>query len=719
MQPIKIITIKRAISKIKYIGDGQICVIDEENSIRIYDITNFQLVDGFRIKYPKNNPFENSVDVSPKGKYVAISIRGKHKVGIWSLEDKKLLFTLGWHKGDVLSVSFDNEERYLMSGGEDGRSYIWSMTTGKMILPLLPNPDYILSTAFSKNSLWVATGVYDRTVNIINIASSNLNHRKRSHKGAVTFLKFMNNQKLISGDKIGELIVWDYTKGKVLNRLPPMNDRIIDVVFNNNETYMFCICENNKKISLYDMDAYELLINDFIKLFEQPSSIEYIPETNYLIIGTVDGGIYFYDVLKDEKNLIEYMKKNDYESAYKLVYENPFLKKTLAYQQLEEKWEKSLEVAQKKLEENEVDIAKQILAPFLKVSSKRAMVNSLLNDFSEFSKFKEAISNKKYPFAYSLAIKYPYLKSTIYYQKMEDEWKKMFNKAKKLILVKGKEDEVRKLLKPFRGITSKTLLIQSLFNERQLYTLLAQKLAKKEFQAFFRIINRHPFLAESDEYKKAIIFSENLLKQAKSFLKKSNFSKVIEIVDILEEFPQMVDEVKELKDQANVLLMFQRVLATNDLNEIEKFVKKYPFLEEVEDYKAIEKAWMDKFYKAEIYSAKGDVLSILNELQNYMQIEDKRIKIGQLIKSAYLYQFLSLLAKQAKSKNVSNLIKKGVKNYIKIFGFDIEIGDVVEKAKKLNIEIDLSDIKEGDLIAWHHYNIPKKYGKILNNFLDQ
>ena len=182
----------------------------------------------------------------------------------------------------------------------------------------------------------------------------------------------------------------------------------------------------------------------------------------------------------------------------------------------------------------------------------------------------------------------------------------------------------------------------------------------------------------------------------------------MDMTEILKDFPQMVYEVQELEEQANILLMFQRVLATNDLNKIESVVKKYPFLEEVEDYKNIEKIWKDKFYKAEIYSAKGDVLGILDELKDYMQVEDKRIKIGQLIKSAYLYQLLSLLSKQAKKKNVSNLIKKGIKNYIKLFGFDIEIGDIIEKAKKLNINIDLSNIKEGDLTTWHHYNIPKK-----------
>ena len=708
MQPIKIINIKRAISKIKYIGDGQICIIDEENSIRVYEVITFKLVNGFRIKYPKNNPLENSVDISSKGKYIAIGVRGKHKVNIWSLKEKKLVFTLsGWHKGDILSVEFDKEEKYLISGGEDGRSYIWSMTTGKMISTLPPHADYIMSCSFSKNSLWAATGSYDRSITITNVSSMELSFRKKPHKGAVVLLKFMNNQRLISGDKIGELIAWNYTKGKVLYRLNNMSDSIIDICYTTNESFMFVICNNNKRVSIYDMENYELISNEFIKLLEQPSSIEYVAEINSLVVGTIDGSIYFYNLLEEENNLKEFINNNDLTTAYELIKKNPFLKKTSTYKTLEERWNKSLLLAQKKFEEGETEVAKQILNPYLKVPLKRVTIQSMFNDFSEFEKFKQAVLNKRFAVAYSIANQYPFLKSTIYYKIMEDEWKKTFNKAKKLILIKGKEDEIKELLKPFRGVTGKTPFIQSLFNEKQLYTLLSQKLAKKEFKDFFALVNRHPFLIDTEEYKKAIDYSENLLKQVRQLLKKGDFIKVLSIAEELEHFPQMKEEAEELKKKANVLLMFQRVLAINDLNKIEKFVKEYPFLEEIEDYKNIEKRWQEKFQKAEVYSAKGDVKSILNELKEYLQIEDKKIKIGQLIKSAYLYQLLSLLVKQVKGKNLSDLIQKGVKNYIKLFGFDIEIGDIIEKAKQLNINIDLSNVKEGDLNSWHNYNLPK------------
>jgi WD40 repeat protein len=708
LQPIKIINVKRAVSKIKYIGEGQICVIDEENTVRLYDVVNFKLINGFKIKLPKNNPQESSVDVSNNGKYIAISIRGKHKTTIWSVKEKKLLHTLGWHKGDILSVSFDKEEKYLMSGGEDGRAYIWSLVTGKMVSSLPPHADYVTSVAFSKNCLWGATGSYDKSVTITNISSMDISYRKKIHRGAVSVIKFMDKQRMVSGDKTGELVVWNYAKGKIEKRLTPMVDRILDITFNPDESFMFVVSDANKKVSLYSMEDYELISDEFIKILESPSVIEYIPELDFLVLGTFDGSIYFYDLFEDEKKLAAFIKKNEYESAYELVNKNPFLKNTKTFESLEDKWNKLLILAQKKFEQGETDLAKQILSPFLKIPSKRGLVQSLYNDFSEFEKFKKAVLGRKYPVAYSLVNKYPYLKNTVYYRKMEDDWKDIFNKAKKLIFQKGREDEVREILKPFRGVTEKTPFIQTLFNERQLYHMFAQKLLKKEFAEFFSMINRFPFLSESDEYHKAVKYGEVLIKKAKELLKQGEYKQVVNIADILEQFPMFKEETEELKEKARILLEFHRILATGDLNLIEKFTKEHSFLEDVEDYQKIEKEWMNKLQECEVYAAKGEVLEILEQLQNYMDVKDKRIKIGQLIRSAYLQQIISLLVKALKGQDVTKCFEASVKNYIKIFGYDMEISDLIEKAKRLKLEINLENMPEGDLTKWHLYKLPEK-----------
>jgi hypothetical protein len=225
------------------------------------------------------------------------------------------------------------------------------------------------------------------------------------------------------------------------------------------------------------------------------------------------------------------------------------------------------------------------------------------------------------------------------------------------------------------------------------------------------LINRHPFLTDTDEYKAAINYGEKYLQKAKDLLKQGDYKKVINISEILQKFPMFKEEAEELKKQATLLSEFHRLLAKHDYNMIEKFVKEHPFLEDVDDYKALEREWRNKLQEAEVYASNGEIQKILNILNDYIKVSDKRFKIGQLIRSAYLQQILSLIIKIFKGEKIPNaneLLQKAFENYIKIFGFDIEISDLVEKAKKLKINVDLSGIKEGDITTWHMHKLPDK-----------
>ncbi len=704
MQPIKILNIKKAVSKIKYIGDDQICIVEEDNTVRIYDINTFKLINGFKLKLHKNNPKENSVDVSRKGSFIAIGVKGENKTKVWSLKKKKLIYTLGWHKGDVLSVTFDNEENYLMTGGEDGRTYIWSLRTGKMISSLTPHPDYVVSTAFSKNSLWGSTGSYDKSVTITNISSMNISYRKKTHKNAVTFLKFLDKQKMISGDKSGELAIWEYTKGSIYKRLPSMIDGILDIAVTQDEKFMFAISEKNKNISLYLLENYELVNTDFITLSSQPFTIEYIPEYNYLIIGT-ENKVYIYSLFEGKKEFIYFVQNNQYEKAYELINKNPFLKNLKEYESLEERWNKLLMLSQKKFEQGEIDIAKQLIAPFLKIPSKRNIVQSMYNDFGEFEKFKKTVLTQKYPLAYSLITKYPNLKNTVYYKKVENDWNKILEQAKKLIS-KNRDKEAIELLKPFRNIMEKNIIIQALFNERQLYRNFAQKLSKKEFKDFFIMVNKYPFLEETKEYHKAVRMGELFMERAYESLEKKAYSQAMHLFKILKQFPMLQKEAEEMYIYTKALLEFNKILEKKDINEIERYVKNHPFLEETEEYQNIEKQYLKDFQECEILAAKGKVKEILEKLSFYLNAEDKQIKIGQLIKSAYLQQIIYLLTK--KEQNIQEYFEKAVLNYIKIFGFDNEIFDLIQKAQQLNIEVKPANISEGNISQWHLHKLPSK-----------
>jgi len=703
LKPKKVIHLKQAVSLIRYV-DGNVGVIDKKNTFRLYSGIEYKLLGGFKINLPENRPLENSVAISPRGNYLAIAVTGKNKTTIWDVRKKKLIHTLGWHKGEVVSISFDYDENYVLTGGTDGRAYIWSIELGKMVTSLPPHPDYILASGFSKNSLWVATGSFDKLISITNISSFGVTYRKKSHRGAVTKIDFLTSHKMVSGDKTGEIIVWDYTKGNIIQRLQSVADMVVDLATDTDEEYLFAITKD-KNIYLYDLNSYELVNSHFIKLTTLPSSITFVPDTNELWIGTLDGSIYIYNLLEDEDKLARALEKKEYALIYEYVKENPLLKRTKEYERVEKIWEETLEEAYKLLEAGELNKAKEILNPFLNVPSKRPIIQSLLKDFVEFEKFKTAVLKRKYPLAYSLANQYPSFKETVYYKKMEEDWRKTFNKVKELIKMKGKEDVVKQLLAPFRGVSQKTPLIQALFNDKQLYDLLKNFLRMRKFEEFFKLISKYPFLRDTPEFEQAEQFAKKIYKAAMEAVKKGDFKKAISYAEWLKEFPEYKDKAEQIIEDAEIISKFISLIASKNYDQIEKMVYNYPFLEDSDDYKRLKKDIDEKIKAAEKEAFEGEIAKVAQILKDILNSELYRQRVLNIIKSAYLNQLLKLLIQIAKTNKGKKQFIKGVNNYISYFGFDNEIEDLVQKAKALALEVPIKSMEKSRNLDFN--NLPQ------------
>ena len=686
LKPVKVVNVKNPVCKIRVIKDALVYIFDSSNTIRVFT-SEFKLKNGIKIKMPSHNPFENTADLSPDGKYIAIAEVKGNKTFLYDIQNKKMKYKFGWHKGEVLNVSFDWDGEYLLTGGADGRAYIWSLKLGRMLTALPPHPDYILSGGFSKNNLWAATGSYDRLITITNITSVNINYRKKVHRGAVNKIKFFNGNVMISADKTGELIKWDFRKGKILNRFENMADMVVDFVSEENQEFLFAVTKE-KRVYLYDFESGELILQEYIKLYEYPTSLEYNVYLKHLYVGCVDGSVYIYDLLKDEEDLKNFIDKKEYSKAYELIHKNPFLKNSKEYKYLEKIWEKTISAIQKLLETGEIEKAKYLFEPFKGESVKRNIFQNLLNDYSEFEKFKNAVASRKYPLAYSLIRKYPIFKESVYYKKMENDFKKVFNKARELIKL-GRAEDAREILKPFRGVSEKAALIQSLFNEKMLYDILKKLIAKRDFREFFDFVNRYPFLTDTDEYNTAMKYAKALYEKANEAVKKGNYKAAMRYTDILEEFPEYREKAKQIKEEANNISNFLLYLANKDFDKVEEMINKYPYLEKLDDYQKFIKDYKSIINEGEKYAVAGDVSKLKTLFKDYIKYIVFQNLVYQLVKRAYLNQIMSFL----KQKDLQKALR-GIKNYLKLFGFDNEIGDLIRMAKKLGAKFTLENYEK-------------------------
>ena len=659
----KRLQIKAPVAALKPVEGQRLCVIGSDGTVRYFKLDPVELLDGFKSTFPIDESLYNAADVSHEGKFVAFCVR-KGGVAVFSGLHKKLIHRFERHEGDVESVAMGQRRSYLATGGQDGKTFLWSLVTGRMVASLPHHADFVTAIAFSPNDQWVATGGFDRKILVTNISSLSQSYRLRGHGGAITALKFLTGHRLVAADKSGEIVVWDHFAEKVVRRLRKMLDEVVSFAVTPDDRFLFA-ADRSGVVSLYDLESYEMLSLRYLSYARPIRKIAYTTVGNYLVVGLEDGEVTFNSPLKESAKMEEAIEAGELGTAYELAERNPLLRYSDAYLRLEALWNDAYEEAVKRLEEGKTEEAKKVLEPFYAESTKRLLAQRLIQDYKEFEKFRTAVQMRKYPLAYSLAAQYPSLKQNPLYEKMEREWERLFAKAKKIILQNGGEEKVRELLHPFRGIPGKTALIQTLLNEKEVYKLFMKMVAKQDYKGAIELAKRYPAIRELEEYRKIERIAEAIAQKARAKLAEGEYAEAARLATQLYEFPDMRELAEEIKEEANLYASAMRHFAEKNYAAVYRILEQFPQLEETRIVQNLEEAWRKVVERAERLAAEGDAAGVLRAFKPFLNIETKRPKIVSTLKQAYIEQLESLPEER---------IDEAVERYVALFGFDDELG---------------------------------------------
>ncbi len=96
----------------------------------------------------------------------------RNEIYLWDAETQKLKHTLHGHSNVIRSISFSNNNEFLVSVGEDNLINLWSVLTGKLIATFTEGSDKELTSVhFSYNDKFVITGSQDMTIKYWNVNS--------------------------------------------------------------------------------------------------------------------------------------------------------------------------------------------------------------------------------------------------------------------------------------------------------------------------------------------------------------------------------------------------------------------------------------------------------------------------------------------------------------------------------------------------------------------
>jgi len=163
------------------------------------------------------------------------------------------LHTLSGHGNSVSSIVFSLDGRTIASGSYDKTVRLWDVASGQEVRTLGGHKDGVNSVAFSPDGKTLASGSVDKTVKLWDVASGRELRTLSGHTGTVYSMAFSPDGKTLAsagGDKVVKL--WDMASGREVRTLSGHNEGVNSAVFSLNGKVL-ASGSGDKTVKLWDV----------------------------------------------------------------------------------------------------------------------------------------------------------------------------------------------------------------------------------------------------------------------------------------------------------------------------------------------------------------------------------------------------------------------------------------------------------------------------------
>lgn len=163
---------------------------------------------------PETNNYVTALVFSRDDNFIACSLSQSKDIIIINLADMGITY-YKQHNDDILSLSFSEDKKYLVSGSKDASVIIWDLTseTPNSLVQLRGHTDWVFSISISSKSHYIASGSADMTIIIWSLEKYQIDFILSGHTGYIKSVCFSQDEKsLISGSCDKQIKFWNLTE---------------------------------------------------------------------------------------------------------------------------------------------------------------------------------------------------------------------------------------------------------------------------------------------------------------------------------------------------------------------------------------------------------------------------------------------------------------------------------------------------------------------------
>jgi WD40 repeat protein len=198
----------------------------DKGLVKVWDVASGQVVHSLEHAGPVWG-----VSFRGDGKLLA-SACGDHNVWLWDLTTGQSLPPLVGHGDIVYAVAFSPAGGELASASRDKTVRIWDLTTGKPRLPpLARHVAEVYSVAYSPDGKRLATAGADKTAKVWDVATGKELHHIPVQTEVESIVFSSDGASLATGGRDGVVTIWDAVSGEQRNEFRGHTDGVTSVAF--------------------------------------------------------------------------------------------------------------------------------------------------------------------------------------------------------------------------------------------------------------------------------------------------------------------------------------------------------------------------------------------------------------------------------------------------------------------------------------------------------
>lgn len=686
-------------SSILSIGSNKNNIILLDSSYHIYEFdTNTFIYTKKVFDFENHHPFSKACAVSMQG-YIAIGIPKSNICEIFHLENKNLkhIKTLEWHKADIYNIRFSRDGKFLITGGEDGKVFLFRLPDFNVVNILPPRPDYISNIHFGRIANLIVYSSYDLHNCVFNMEQNKIIGTFTTNNVVEDIVFFDDDKKIFCICSNGDSAIYDI-ESKTLNLKHNYDEWLTRSGLSKDGNYAY-IGSRGNLLSYLDLATNSPKYQAKLEFEYGVTSMRVANAKLYL--GYSDGHLHIFDLVKFEDKLQIAINNKDYKNAKNISDKNISLKTLKIYIDfMDNAFEELFQKAKIKLQEDtsneNIGNILNELEVFFEDKIKKQRFSDFVANIGIFKEFSAAIANKDYALAYKITDENMMLKQTSEFEKLEEIYHQTFENAKNLLINQSQEslNKANILLKPFINIASKKDSISNLLRNTSKF-IQAESLAKnKHFGEYFRLVESFKEIQNTKTYKKILALGEQIIATINKLESEGKYNKAIELNEVLKQFTPFKAIANNKKEEINLRLKFLELYNKKAYNQIYQSIDSFSILKGSAEYIAMSNHFNQIFDSAFDCIMNNNYEMAYKILQTCFDMPFWRDRLNNIFNISYLNEIQANINNKEKAINWELTLK----SYINMFGKNDEIIKICSKNDEITKLLNTLETKESEII---------------------